>query len=344
MKILIVGAAEPFSLETFYAEALSLYQNDVSIVPVHSLFTSYYKKSTFNKIKHRLHVSHIYAKLNRLILEKVKDERPDVVWVFKGMEVYPNTLRAIRECGVFLVNFNPDHPYHFTGYGSGNRNIVTGLREYDLHFCYAKSVMERIAHETKIVVKRLPFGYAVSDGDFQKIESVNENLRACFIGFCDAARLAVVRELSSTCIPIDVYGTGWSGKLQESEMLRINGPVYNEEYWRKLRSYRVQINMLRPHNAGNHNMRTFEVPAVGGILLTARSYEQSEFFEVGREIFDFGSFSELASNASELLSLSAESSSAIRLRARKRSVDSEYSYVERAKFVHDVLTDALAER
>ena len=40
-------------------------------------------------------------------------------------------------------------------------------------------------------------------------------------------------------------------------------------------------------------MRTFEVPACGGFLLTERSEEQSEFFDEGTEIECFSSLPEL---------------------------------------------------
>ena len=59
------------------------------------------------------------------------------------------------------------------------------------------------------------------------------------------------------------------------------------DFWRKNQEYRVQLNLFRQYNEGSHNMRTFEIPAVGGIQLTEYSTEQADFFKEGEEIFSF---------------------------------------------------------
>lgn len=342
MKILIVGAGAPFSLETYYAEGLRGLGADVRIVPIRGLLGDYYNRTTFNKVKFRLKLSSIYRKLNKILLTVFEEMRPDVVWVFKGMEVFPRTLQQLKHAGALMVNFNPDHPFIFSAYGSGNRNVTLGLKEYNLHFCFAQLVARRISHETGSKVIRLPFGYSLTDEEFHKVEAGEEQKRVCFVGICDGERFARIEYLRDQGIPVDLYGKGWRNWINESEDLRIFDPVYNEDYWRVLRSYRVQLNMLRPHNQGNHNMRTFEVPAAGGIMLTEKSEEQIEFFEDGAEIFCYENNEEMVRRAREILSLSKEAASAIRQRARERSLADGHSYRERAKVVFSTLQDVLA--
>ena len=333
MKWCILGADHPHSLEAFYRTALQELNQVVEIIPTRRLFGDYYNGKLANKLKHRLGLSRIYNRLNELARQEVEASCPDVVWVFKGMEIFPETLREMKKKGVVLVNFNPDHPYIFSGYGSGNQNVSNGLPHYDMHFCYAKSVMDRIEGELGVKCQRLPFGYSLTHDSYDLIRSEPEVLRACFVGFCAASRLKVVEALKQAKVPLDVYGKGWKGKIQPSSTLRLFEPVYNEEYWRVLRTYRVQLNMLRLHNLGNHNMRTFEVPAVGGIMLTQRSDEQAEFFKVSEEIFDFSNTAELVEQINQLLLMSKERASAIRERARRRSLESGYGYHERAQTV-----------
>ena len=42
---------------------------------------------------------------------------------------------------------------------------------------------------------------------------------------------------------------------------------------------------MRIHNPDSHNMRSFEVPGVGGIMVAPDTKEHRIFFEVGKEIF-----------------------------------------------------------
>lgn len=333
MKICILGANEAHSLEVSYLEALLGLGQEVVILPVRSMFGAYYRASLTNKLKHRIGLSPIYRNLNRYILQEIRKLRPDVVWVFKGMEVFPSTLKAMREAGIALVNFNPDHPFIFSGYGSGNRNVSNGLPAYDLHFCYAKSVMRQIRNEYGVECHRLPFGYSLSHQSYEDLQSEEEILRLCFIGFCDVPRLKVVKYLQDAGVSMDVYGKGWAGKIAQSGTIRLFDPVYGEEYWRTLRRYRIQLNMLRRHNVGNHNMRTFEVPSTGGILLTQQSEEQSEFFEVGEEIFEYMEPDDLLIQIERLLYLPKRVASEVRRKARLRCVNDGYSYAERAKVV-----------
>ncbi|MEX1239399.1 MAG: glycosyltransferase, partial [Cyclobacteriaceae bacterium] len=101
------------------------------------------------------------------------------------------------------------------------------------------------------------------------------------------------------------------------------------ELWKVLRQYRVQLNFFRPHNEGSHNLRSFEVPAVGGILLTPASVEQEQFFAVGEEIFFYTDDESLVEQARWLMRQDAQWIQAVRKRAREKSVCRDYSYKRR---------------
>jgi spore maturation protein CgeB len=77
-------------------------------------------------------------------------------------------------------------------------------------------------------------------------------------------------------------------------------------------------------------MRSFEVPGIGGIMLSPYSKEQVSFFEEGKEAFFYRNDKELIDKANYLLSLSAAEATAIREAARKRSIGSDYSYKNRS--------------
>ena len=41
---------------------------------------------------------------------------------------------------------------------------------------------------------------------------------------------------------------------------------------------KISLNILRAQNITSHNMKTFEIPAMNGLMLTKRSKEQNIFF------------------------------------------------------------------
>ena len=76
-------------------------------------------------------------------------------------------------------------------------------------------------------------------------------------------------------------------------------------------------------------MRSFEIPAIGGIQLAPDTIENRSFFENGKEIFLYKNFEECVQMIDYLLAISFEKANAIRIEARKRSLNSRYSYSDR---------------
>lgn len=339
MNILVVGQHRNWALERHYHRYLSE-MAAVEVFPIEDLFDDYYQASILNKVKTRLGLSGIYQSLAGELLQKVHDFRPDIVLVFKGMSILPEALRQLRSEGIFLANYNPDHPFHFSSRGSGNSNVTKAIGLYDLHFCYSRQVAERISSEYGIATAMLPFGYELPEGDYDKIAGEREELSVCFVGNPDPIRTQVVRQVAQAGFPVAVFGHGWHKKLAGQSGLEIHDAVYGLDYWRTLRRHRVQLNIFRPHNAGSHNMRTFEVPAAGGIMLAPDSEDHRRFFTEGKELFTYSSQEDMLSKIEMLVGLSANEANAIRKAARQRSVSEGYDYRSRAGQLYKSLVAA----
>jgi spore maturation protein CgeB len=80
-------------------------------------------------------------------------------------------------------------------------------------------------------------------------------------------------------------------------------------------------------------MRTFEIPAAGGIQLAPYSREQELFFEAGKEIFFFRNDEEMIQQAKDIIGMSKSGALEIREAARRRSVGSDYTFRNRAQTV-----------
>ena len=323
-----------WSIEKIYLKYLSGLGIETELFAAQNFFFQYYNKNIINKIFFRTGFSSIYKKINALLLEKAKQYKPDIIWIFKGMEIFPGTIDQLKLSGIKIANYNPDNPFIFSGRGSGNQNVKDAIGKYDLHFVYDKTVQKKIEEEYSIKTAYLPFGFELSESLYNECISQPEIIKVCFLGNPDNERAAFLSELLNKEIKIDLYGNDW-GKFIDHPNASIFPPVYGDEFWKTLHRYRVQLNLMRVHNLNSHNMRSFEIPAVGGIMIAPDTSEHRMFFEDGKEIFLFKNSGECAEKINYVMSLPASEADKIRHNARNRSINSAYSYKDRSKIVYE---------
>lgn len=289
-----------------------------------------YEPTFFAKVWQRLNRGRRVAKMNKDVMRLIESSSFKSFWVFKGMNLYPKTIAAIKSKGILLFNYNADNPLEYSWSGSGNRRVIDSYKLYDAHFTYSHEIHRQLLeHSPNTPVFVVPFGHNVSDAVYQQMEGQDEILRCCFIGNPDDQRASFLVGLLDRGIELDVYGANWGKYMQPNPRLRVFKQCLGHQYLVVLRQYRVQLNLFRPHNRNSHNMRTFEGPAVGGIMLAPRSVEHDHFFKGNEESFYFDSLDEAAEQCQRLLSLGPAQARAIRRAARDRSVASGYSYRDR---------------
>lgn len=297
--------------------------------------------TTLKKIFHKVNPSYFYKNINKKLLEQVSNIKPDVLLIFKGMETFPETLKIIKSYGIKVVNYNPDHPFDYLSKGSGNNNVLNSIPIYDLHICYSRKIAKDLERKYPTIrTSILPFGYALTEVEYNGILNEEEVNKVCFVGFADKERADFIGNLKQHGYHVDVYGSNWDRYFSKSDQfVSIYKSVSGLEYYKTLRKYRVQLNILRKHNEDSHNMRSFEVPAAGGIMLAPCTSEHSSFFKNEDEAFFYDSKEMMFNYLNYLLSLPNEEANIIRKNARFRSIDSKYDYPSRAKELHQILTN-----
>jgi hypothetical protein len=335
MKVLLVGSDFKFGIEQYYKKYLMEQGVEIIHFPAPDIVYKQLTKNVFNKILFKLGWRTGYKKINQDLLKMAEEHKPDLIWIFKGMEIYASTLKELGR-NFILVNYNPDHPFIISGPGSGNKNVTGSVGLYQLHFSYNSILRKQIEEQYKIKTAFLPFGYELSGVEYAKAQQVQEIHKICFIGNPGKSRVDTIGFLAKYGFPVDVYGHGWnSTALNGMKGVDIYDAVYGMEFWRKIRQYRVQLNIYRKHNIDSHNMRSFEIPAIGGIQLAPYSAEMAGFFEEGKEIFFFRNEADLLKQAKKLMSADAHEIAEYRQAARDRSVNSSYSYRDRAVTVYE---------
>lgn len=328
----MVGANSEYAIERFYLKYFNEEPGVVSeLFEAQNIFLTFYKKNFFNKIIFRIGYKRIYKKINDLFKIKVINFKPDIIFVFKGMELMPKTIMWAKAMKIKVVNYNPDNPFIFSGRGSGNANVTNSISLYDVHLTYNHEILELIESKYQIPTYLLPFGYDISVPSFTGICLTTEVIKVCFVGSPDKLRVDFLLKLANKGVSIDVYGSNWD-KLIKHKNIDIHKPVYGDVMWDTLRKYRVQLNPLRIHNLNSHAMRSFEVPGIGGIMLAPRTAEHLKYFSEGEEAFYYDDIEEASSKLKFILSLVQKDANKIREAARKRSLSSGYHYKDRAQF------------
>lgn len=333
-SLLVLGAASPAAIENVFVSGFQKAGVQVDLFDSYDRYIKAYKTSVFHKVVNKISASFLYRSVNRELLEFLRGRHYDAILVFKGMELFPETLVKIKKHGSVLANFNGDHPFVFFFSGSGNSNVKNGIPFYDVHFSYAKSLVEKLKKDYNKAAFRIPFGF--NSNLVSKMTTRDERFAGnfVFVGAYDQQRANYLDGLQHPLLTI--YGDErWKTRNLHRPFLQNayqNKSLYGEDYMHALQSSQGVINILREQNLmeDSHNMRTFEVPGFGGLLITQRTGEQMEFFEEDKEAVYFDSMEELRSKLDHLAANPALIEK-IKQAGYQRSISSDYSYDHRSR-------------
>ena len=338
MKILIVGSDHPAAMEHYYIHYLTQAGIENKLFPAQGMFYEYYNSSILNKVVFKLGILSNYKKINEELLEYAEEFKPDIILAFKGMEIFPATWKELRMKGMVLVNYNPDNPLLFSGQGSGNKNVTNSISLFDLHITYDRLIKKRLEKEYQVKTELIPFGFDIPEKVFLDSQREEEILKVCFLGNPDEERREFLNNLAASGIELDVYGNNWNS-LKLHKNISPKGPVYGDEFWKVLRKYRVQLNLMRIHNTNSHNMRTFDIAGVGGIGLYPATDDHKEFFENNVEIFLYENLEDCVAQAKKILSMTKTEADKVRSRVVQRCKEDGYAYFDRVKKLIQVLNN-----
>lgn len=221
---------------------------------------------------------------NTGLIKAVKETKPDLVFIIRGADFYPETLIKIKnENKVKLVCW----------WMEGSSDIEKSAEKapyYDFYFINSRyAVKEHIKKGIKNCLY-LPLG---ADTEFhKKISLINGNRYKCDIGFVgawDQNRQIILQELENLD-NVKIWGPKWRKRnSKNSKMLKIikGEGLYNKDIVNFFNTTKININinLRQNHNIpSGANLRTFEITACSGFLLTDFVEELPELFRIPDEI------------------------------------------------------------
>lgn len=345
MKWLLLGAFGKGALENYYVKGLRRIGIEVTTLDITQEYYQILDHSVINKVWNKIRPSTFFLSTNKKLGEYMAGKHFDVILIFKGLTIFPDTLIELKKKSNLLCCYNPDHPFKFFSEGSGNSNILESIKLYDIYFSYSTQITSELNRRYNVSSYTVPFGYDDTQAGLP-ISRNNEFFfnHLLFAGSYDKERSDFLYHLSTEKLLI--YGDNkWYSRNKKRQSIRKayqGKPLYDEEYKAAIKESLGVLNLLRKQNTeeGSHNMRTFEVPGYGGLLISNRTLEQMAFFEEDKEAVFFDSIDEL-NDKLNYLSKYPQEVEKIKMAALRRSNSANYGYTYRSHEMFNIINNYL---
>ncbi len=304
MKILLAGAWQYEFYEYACAEALARLGVTVERFSWSRYFSGIVGKAQLKWVLPGPAV----ARLNRDLLNRTVTFRPDVVFVWRGTHILPQTLQAIRRrSGALLVSYNNDDAFRPQVRGgdlSHNRRLwkyyFKTIPDYDLHFVYRKvNVAEIKAAGAKEAHILMPYLVPTLHRPVT-LSQEEKGKYACevvFVGHYEPdGRVEHLNALVEAGINVKLFGSKYWNRRVLGRTADHFGEVHallGLEYAKALCGAQICLNFLSRLNRDTYTRRCFEIPACGRLLLSERTPDLLSFFRENEEAVYFSSPSEL---------------------------------------------------
>lgn len=262
--------------------------------------------------------------------------RPDLVFVFKGVMVYPKTLDYFHGIGAKNVIFYPD--VDLVRYYSQARNSIWScIPKYDVFFSPKSYQLDLLRKSGATRVEFLPYAfdpwchYRVEPSQYER-ELLSSSV--VFIGSWRREREKILEDLISYGLQgsLNIWGGQWEKIKKESAIRKYVkfSPAYGETQAKIFSSSKIALAFLSPPDL--HTARSFEIPAYGAFMLAERTTEHTTFFKEGEEIACFSNVAELSEKINYYLSHEDERKK-VALAGFQKVHNEGHSYVDRMKEV-----------
>lgn len=248
----------------------------------------------------RLRLGPAVRAVNRAVSDALAGDKYDLIWVDKGVLLWPVTVDRLRQCADRLVHYTPDTAF----VDNRSRHFRASAAAYDL--LITTKLFELGHYEQIIPGDRLYLTTQSYDSDLlsPRCQFEEKRLETVFIGLCEPDREACLEELLGAEIPVRLGGMGWNRFLKKhggNSLLSFQAErIFGLDYAIALSRASVGLGLVSKRFPELHTTRTFEIPACGTALATERNRQTESFFEDAEVLF-YEDYSALAARLKAML-------------------------------------------
>lgn len=282
--------------------------------------------------------------LNADLLVFAESVEYDLIWVDKGVLLYPSTLRKLKQNGSKLaVHFTADSQF----IDNRSRHFFNSIELYDILVTtkpFEVQEYEECGANTVLLVLQ-GFGER-----FEGADKVSPNLEfecdVCFVGHCQPSYARVLKRVSHMPINLKIWGPNWPRYAKQNswcvDSVMGNG-LWGMDYPRALRSSKVALGLLSKRIPETTTTRTFEIPASGAFMLAERTSEHEQLFKEGEEAEFFDTTEELCDKLSFYLRHPQMRNNIARA-GRDKCLSSRYSTLDQFDYVMSIAVKMRREK
>ena len=279
--VLVIGEFGPGALAGYYARALQM----LGWRAVHYDMDRGYTRGGWlghARPLRRLFRRPLWALMAREAMALARRHRPDLVLATKAPFLGGESVRALRRGGAPVAMIYPDSPY---GAYTQRADLLPTLAAYDRVYIWGRHLVSRLSADGVTSATYLPFAFDPGDYgvDGPRVTPACGRAHAiAFVGQRYDKRQAWLAALDG--LDVGVWGLGWA----RSDGARAAGhcvhaePVHGAAAAAIYRGSALVLNVLHADNVPAHNMRTFEIPPCGAVMLSEATGEIASFFEPDR--------------------------------------------------------------
>lgn len=265
---------------------------------------------------------------NAKIKQMVDANAYDVVWIDKGVTIYPETLNYIKKVqpSCKIVSYSPDN---MALRHNQSQQYLECVPLYDLIVTNKSYIIDDMK---ALGAKDIRFVNNTYEPSFHYPRNISEeDMKSLggdvgFVGMWEKERCDSILYLADHGIKVRVFGFGkWKDYVNYSPNLQIElHGLFSDNYAKSFKAFKISLCFLRKMNYDQQTTRTVEIPACGGFMMAERTAEHEAMFQDGKEAAFFSSNEELLEKCRYYLEHEEERRS-IAKAGYERCITSDYS-------------------
>lgn len=235
-------------------------------------------------------------RLNTELVHSAKRLRVDAVVVFRGGQIFPDTVATLKKMGIIVAGYHNDDPLSARYPSYVWRHFRAGIDRFDHLFAYRHHNLEAFKKMGCSSASLLRSFYLREHN--YRIENAEAEADVSFIGHWEPDRRTdyVRAILAQPGVRFRLWGTRWHVCPIADDLVRRLGPIQRlgrEAYNVAINRSKISLVFLSTLNNDTYTRRCFEIPAAGGFMLAPYTEDLASMFEEGTEADYFRSEHEM---------------------------------------------------
>ena len=307
-KMIYVTSAQEIKYSVIKDACLNKFDGSLKILAAEKNFVNYSNISFYNlkkliyRILFKFGLVYDYQNFSSRLINLIKLNDVDYVLINKCNFIGYKTLEIIKKINpmVKIIFWGEDNMFIKQ---NSSKNFIKSLDYFDAYYSVDRGDIENKKITQKVKNSFLINPTISKNLILKKISNSSSDLSEInFIGSYDKKRIEYLLHLGNSGLKIKIYGNGWNlCKKKNYKNLSFHDPVYGFDYHKLIRNSLISINLLRDFTKDIINLKSIEIPAYGGLLLSEYTEYQAKLFEDNEKAFYFSSKEELLKKINYIL-------------------------------------------